>query len=140
MADLEVISKVNKYLCCEGMNMLTKEKLKTLKNVAVVRKFKGKFSIEDMQLFKEYVAGFGFTHDDDSVIRNPKTGGFVFKPSIKRETEGTISVRSKDYIFEFIDDLGLRKKIFGDLSEIKMIENGFSITNYKGEDTVYELK
>lgn len=140
MADLEVISKVNKYLCCEGMNMLTKEKLKTLKNVAVVRKFKGKFSIEDMQLFKEYVAGFGFTQNDDSVIRNPKTGGFVFKPSIKRETEGTIFVRSKDYIFEFIDDSGLRKKIFGDLSEIKMIENGFSITNYKGEDTVYELK
>lgn len=120
--------------------MLTKEKLKTLKNVAVVRKFTGKFSIEDMQLFKEYVAGFGFTQDDDSVIRNPKTGGFVFKPSIKRETEGTIFVRSKDYIFEFIDDSGLRKKIFGDLSEIKMIENGFSITNYKGEDTVYELK
>lgn len=107
------------------MNKINLKYLRDLGKFNATRVYKNRYAKEDMPEFLEFFKKIGFIYDDGNCLRNPSTNQFVFKPTNNRRVDGVISIRSKDYVFEYINEQGELKKVSGNLSDIKFVDNGF---------------
>lgn len=116
--------------------------LKTLKTFKVRKEFMGKFHADNHEELKaDIIQGLKDANLDPSLLT--ESDGFFnyenrswFKPKIPKLTTGTITMRSKDYVF--IKEDGT-KSYGNELKASDMLIDGFQTDTFDGGKIVYTI-
>ena len=114
--------------------------LKRLKTFKVKKTFSGKYHADNHDQMKQDLISELKAHGIDTNKLTENDYGFSLgnrtwhKPKIKKESIGTITMRSKDYIFTNEDG---QKSYGSELKASNMLDNGFRISTYDGNFIEY---
>lgn len=124
---------------------MTLKELKALKEFKVKRHYMAKFTKDDIDELREHLKAKLIEHginpnelveSDNSFSWNNRVW---LKPKMQEFLEGTIKIRSKDYLFIYEREGKIVESYGPELKASMLTDNGFFIEDFRGNKVFYEI-